>query len=182
MKITNTDIGWVAGFLEGEGSFGYHGRTPRITVGQVQRQPLERLSSLCGGHMYLWTKRLSSSSWRSQPIWLWALGGQHAAAVMMSIWILMSPNRRAKIQEVLAHWKARPPKNGMLHACCNGHEFTPLNSRRSIRANGTFKQRVCRICERARYRHRRQLQLNARERLGESAACEQESSDKLGVR
>ena len=51
--MTDTDLAWAAGFIDGEGCItilvdrGRH--TAAITVGQVNRRPLDRLQEILGG-------------------------------------------------------------------------------------------------------------------------------------
>jgi hypothetical protein len=54
------DIGWIAGFLEGEGCF-TKGR-PNIAASQVQKQPLVRLVSLVGGDLNEREERIKAES------------------------------------------------------------------------------------------------------------------------
>lgn len=92
------EIGWVAGFLEGEGSFT---RTesggPRISAPQVQREPLERLSAKFGGKI---TLRVPKNQ-NAQPIYVWTLSGRQARNVMKRLLPLMSPRRQTQINAVL---------------------------------------------------------------------------------
>jgi hypothetical protein len=108
--IKTNDLHWTAGFLEGEGSFGRYSKGNsclRIRASQVQLAPLHKLQALFGG-------RLSSSKPRApfpytaQPISEWALVGRKAAALMMTLYCLMSPRRQAKIEELLLHWRQFP--------------------------------------------------------------------------
>lgn len=52
-----TEIGWIAGFFDGEGS-SYASRNGQgryylvLTVSQADMEPLERVRSLCGGSIY----------------------------------------------------------------------------------------------------------------------------------
>jgi hypothetical protein len=104
VTVKTLDLAWAAGFLEGEGSFGTTNglsRTPHVTCPQVQREPLERLQQIFGlGHIYR----------REGRIWTWQQSGQHAAAIMMTIYTLMSPWRQEQIEKALEVWRTRPAK------------------------------------------------------------------------
>lgn len=174
------ELYWAAGFLEGEGSFmcrerervdvrgrknkRNHGGHPIITCVQVQKQPLERLQKVIGGHIKLKPARPNSST---QAAWLLSVTGPQAPAWMMTLWTLMSPRRREQIERALIIWKTVPPspflRKNVLNRCKDGHELTPENTYlRSIDG-----ERCCRVC-RLEYgrKHDAKRRLRARERLG----------------
>jgi len=153
---TAIDLAWTAGFMEGEGSFLWTPLTLRtghasgqsvVIAVQVQREPLDRLRRLYGGYLYVQSRPPGS---RHQSIWKWGLTGHRGIGLMMSLYGLMSPKRRAQIAVVLNHWRALPgPWNRQRAAthCRNGHPYTykttvyPRVDRPS--------ERRCRLCERA---------------------------------
>ena len=103
-------LGWIAGFLEGEGYFGIgdggrSGATVRVT--QVQREPLERLQDLLGGSV---KPRLPKPP--HSPAHVWTLCGKHAVGLMMTIYGMMSPRRKDKIKKVLDCWRVAPGSGG----------------------------------------------------------------------
>ena len=174
------ELYWAAGFLEGEGSFmctprgrlwvsgrtnkRNHGGHPIITCVQVQKQPLERLQKVIGGHIKLKPARQNSNT---QAAWLLNVTGPQAPAWMMTLWTLMSPRRREQIERALAIWKTVPPspylRKKLLNKCKDGHELTPENTYlRSIDG-----ERCCRIC-RLEYgrKHDAKRRLKTCERLG----------------
>lgn len=134
------DLGWAAGFLEGEGHFGFTG-SPHIQAPQVQREPLERLARLFGGTIH--ERKIGRTMFGRTPCPAWHLTGPRAAGVMMTLYGLMSPRRQAKIREVLAKWRALPGALHLRRHCKQGHEFTAANT---YRAKG---QRRCLECKRA---------------------------------
>lgn len=64
MSISLVQLGWAAGFLEGEGSF-TNGGSPCVSAGQVQREPLERLSALFGGRI---SQRAPKGVWQQTNV------------------------------------------------------------------------------------------------------------------
>lgn len=95
--MTDHDLGWVAGFLEGEGCFYLNGsgahRYCAISATQKQKDPLNRLQSLLGGNIYQTTRGL----------WHWGLTkGIRAEEMMEILRPLMSPRRQEQIDLVLA--------------------------------------------------------------------------------
>ena len=89
---TEFDIAWVAGFLEGEGTFGYYTSTPRVTAPQVQKEPLEKLQALFGGSITLRN---------NQNIWAWNVYGKTARELMNTMYPHMSTRRREQISQAL---------------------------------------------------------------------------------
>jgi hypothetical protein len=110
-RISTRDINWVAGFLEGEGSFGYHSATLRITAGQKQREPLDRCMRLMGGTI----QRIERPE-RDTHIHHWALMGRKAVQWMMTLYVLMSPRRQAQIKECFTEWKQHAARRPNGHA------------------------------------------------------------------
>lgn len=92
-RPSRDDLLWAAGFLEGEGSFTYHGRTLRIEAEQNEREPLDRLREMFGG----WT----ISRPRPRMTHRWYAGGARARGVMMTLYSLMFTRRRKQIAEAL---------------------------------------------------------------------------------
>jgi hypothetical protein len=96
------DIGWIAGFIEGEGSFcgrRKSHRTETVTVTQVQREPLERMTRLLGGTIHSRPRHHSQPV--GQPYYTWQASGARARGVMLTIFSLMSPRRKGQIRKAL---------------------------------------------------------------------------------
>lgn len=126
--MRTVDIAWAAGFLEGEGSFQKSRYSIRTDASQVQREPLERLQKLFGGPIYRRYQR------GTDEIHTWAVHGQMAASIMMTLYVLMSPKRQRQILKCLGFWKTRRvyPRTH----CPQGHEYEAVRN----------KQRRCKIC------------------------------------
>ena len=58
--ISVRNLAWAAGFLEGEAGFG----RGLISVGQVQRWPLEELQTMFGGRIYLRRRQHYNPKWQ----------------------------------------------------------------------------------------------------------------------
>lgn len=103
MSLSLLDLGWAAGFLEGEGSFvvcGRYGGTDRgivLRAGQNEIEPLEKLKRLFGGHISQGADRHYS----------WGLTGHKAFGLAMTLWTLMGQRRRGQIEACIEHWKKR---------------------------------------------------------------------------
>lgn len=142
--ISSADIGWVAGFLEGEGYFGMsNSESLFINASQVQLDPLERLQRLLGGKITGPYKPCGSSN--GNPYHRWHSGPKLGAQVMMTIYPFMSPKRQASIRKCLSTWKVQIGWT-LIHArkshCPRGHAYTPENTYE----NPHRKNRNCRLC------------------------------------
>jgi len=107
---TAVDIGVLAGFLLGEGTFRRkhsheHGiGTERISAPQGEQEPLLRLKKFFGG-----TVRLQQNgrprvkpTWRTaNGIYIWEVYGPRARGVMMTVYKFMSPQRKQEIKTAL---------------------------------------------------------------------------------
>lgn len=150
--IKATDIHWVAGFLEGEGWFGFN-RSVKILFPQKDPWPVEKFHELFGGCVY---NRPAYAS--SKPQQIWSASGKTAAAICMMVYPFMSPRRQETIRKALQRWKAQGTRadhlrrlhrerQATLTHCPHGHEYTPDN----IKWQGPNKKnKSCRTCHRQR--------------------------------
>jgi hypothetical protein len=100
------DLLWLAGLLEGEGTFDLHrGRYPRIRLGMSDRDVVGRVATLLGCRVRLSFRRAPNSA-----IWHAEISGDRAAAVMEEILPYMGARRSAKIATVLGHARLRESK------------------------------------------------------------------------
>ena len=146
--FTLRDLAWTAGFLEGEGSFrlranrGRSGGTTEVSAVQIHRESLDRLRLLYGGHITFRQRR----SFSSRPIYDWRLAGVEARGLMMTLYMMMSPYRKAQIRTALDAWRSRPGtgvRNREKTACPRGHPYDTVLKLKSGPA------RRCSICYRA---------------------------------
>lgn len=157
-KLAMTDLHWIAGFLEGEGSFTPHHGAIRISAAQVQREPLDRLQAIMGGKIYFKdnSERRRRGVVMSSDIFRYQLSGSEAAGWMMTLWSLMSPRRREQIEAALLCWKSKRPSGNVsrriINKCVIGHEMTPENTRLVTTSKGVARH--CITCWRSRTRAR----------------------------
>ena len=154
---TIADLHWAAGFLEGEGSFhayrlkgtGYV--VIQVTATQAESpEPLLRLHSIFGGGI---TRNIPQRSPRHKKQERWILGGSKAAALMMTLFKLLSPRRQGQIRHALDLWHLAKPRPEYRAICPNGHNYNPVNTYRN--PNGHRRCRQCRRNTRERYELRR---------------------------
>jgi len=108
---TDTELAWAAGFLDGEGHFGFYksGRSRgrlHIEAAQVRREPLDRLQTYLGGRVYGPYKH-----GHKQDYYQWMVDNIEKC---MEIIALLRPYLSApKIEQAdlsLQKWENRPPK------------------------------------------------------------------------
>jgi hypothetical protein len=91
-------LAWLAGWLEGEGSFCFNGSF-RVRGYSNDRGTLEWLKQHYGGNIYGYSRTPQRIEWQ------WVLNGQPAEAMMQSIYPFMSPRRRHQIEAALGRRK-----------------------------------------------------------------------------
>ncbi len=146
------DLRWLAGFLEGEGSFimtkkgkGQVDRDPRLIANQKQRWPLDKILSI--------VKFGSIQYSKSRNIYFYSLSCNKAIQWMMTLYQLMSPRRKEQIENVISLWKNRPGRgfrNKIKTHCPKGHEYSKENTIVSLRRSG----KTCRICRTCMKEHK----------------------------
>lgn len=140
--ISIKELYWIAGFLEGEGSFCRCGNTIRVSAGQVQREPLDRLYSLVGGYIHPRKPNLSRPN--QQAFWAWYLDSVSSAALMMTLYPLMSPKRQEEIISTLNWWKAtRRIRKVNDTFCTRGHD---MRIAENIYIDPKWGYKHCRLC------------------------------------
>ena len=139
MKIEH--IGWIAGFLEGEGSFGYAKSTPAVSAVQVDREPIDLLYRLLGGGINTFSRK----EVKGNIYYRWNAYGPRAAGIMMTVYPLMTKRRQKRIREELARWmsKGRSETDRKTNFGC-GHN----KEEHGVRINPTKKTSYlrCRTC------------------------------------
>ena len=101
--MKKTDLYWLAGYLEGEGCFGFEG-SPRIQVLATDKDTIYRAADLMGAKS-VGTRPptgIRRQCYRCQ------VSGDPAIALMQDLLPLMYSRRRARIKEVLRLATARP--------------------------------------------------------------------------
>lgn len=117
--MTSTkDVCWLAGLLEGEGSFtvANKGRHcyPSVKLKMTDRDVVERAARILrtvqyrkGGNGIL-SYRPSRSTMGTKQNYVVAIAGRRAAGWMMTLYPLMGERRQKRIRELLALWLTQP--------------------------------------------------------------------------
>jgi len=97
--VNRDDIIWLAGLLEGEGTFDLHrGKYPRVRVGMTDRDVVGRAATLMGARV-----RLSLKPAPNAAMFHAEVSGGKAAEVMAAILPHMGARRSARIATILGH-------------------------------------------------------------------------------
>lgn len=99
--IQDRDIHWLAGLLEGEGSFGYKAWSPRIGLQTTDADVVERAAVLLQRE----PKGPLMRDRNRKPIWYVQVYGAEAAAWMMTLYCLLGKRRKGQIRGALERWR-----------------------------------------------------------------------------
>ena len=102
-KPTKFDLVWAAGFLEGEGCFSPSNRKwqtyLRVTAGQVNKEPLQRIADMFGGRLYLRKRQKAHHN----DCWLWHIDGARARGVGMTLYPFLSKLKQGQVRRGLRY-------------------------------------------------------------------------------
>lgn len=108
-RISAHDAMWLAGLLEGEGSFvcdSMNGRSrprPRIALQMTDEDIVGRAASLLGARVWGPYKKKSPR----KPVWATAVTGPKAVEWMRILCPYMGERRQLKIREIISAWNPR---------------------------------------------------------------------------
>jgi len=94
---SDNDWAWLAGVLEGEGSFIRNNGTSQCALKMADRDVVERAASIMGG-----TVRERKPHRGTKPLWEIAVYGDNAIRMMKGVRRWMGDRRGARIDELLA--------------------------------------------------------------------------------
>ena len=122
--ISVDNLEWAAGFLEAEGSFQFSGgKHLSVSAQQIEREPLDHIVYLFGGHLYHLPARKEG---RNSPIFSWSVVSSRAAGVMLTLYPLLSPKGQSQVKSALGEWKKIIPYQYRTH-CPSGHPYVGDN-------------------------------------------------------
>lgn len=165
-RLTDLELGWVAGLYEGEGTavLGTYKYTrkdtgevillgARVSISMTDRDVIERLEALwpCTNGVYL---RLKTEKPHYKTQYVWRIGRrEHVAAFLRAVLPYLGERRREQAVKVLSY--VEDPRGGLGSGhrnkthCPRGHEYTADNTRLK---GGS---RACRACGREYEREKR---------------------------
>ncbi len=107
--LSPNDLNWLAGFIEGEGYFGYND-TPRFVVGSTDKDVIERASRILGQKITLERRRridFRIPDTKLKDMYRISICAIKAIGWMMTLYSLMGLRRKEKIREIITIWKSR---------------------------------------------------------------------------
>lgn len=112
------DRAWLAGLLEGEGSFGTQrmgsgNLTAHVMLKMTDYDVVAKASAIMGGMAVIPQKRAQP---HHKQAWRVTLKGRSAVAVMREIYPLMGERRQARLREIFAF-----VESGEIQACGTGN-------------------------------------------------------------
>lgn len=106
-NLTSLDIAWIAGLLEGEGTFCVTlAQSPTVAVQMNDKDIIAKVAQLMNSKIY-GPYRHRRGDRLDAPHYRTAVYGKNAAGWMMSIYPLMGVRRRNKIKSILNWWSLR---------------------------------------------------------------------------
>lgn len=147
--VTQLEIGWIAGILEGEGCFSINNRlpwAPRITVGLYDLDVINKIKNITHCN-YLVTSmdKPDHINTRTKLYYYITIPTDKAIQWMMTIYPLMSKRRQETIKTLLNNWKLHI--KGQREYCSKGHAL--------IIENRTKSTKQCKLCMLNYYREKR---------------------------
>jgi hypothetical protein len=144
-KPDPVDLGWLAGFFEGEGCFSAYAGRPIATANQGDKSVLVRFRRLVGvGKVYRLNKKVN------RQMWVWKTNSiAEAHYVAELLYPLLSRHRQAQARKILA---LKPQRAHLAEGsqCINGHALTSDN----IIIDRRHNSMACRLCTNKRRRRR----------------------------
>lgn len=123
MMLNIKDLYWLAGLIEGEGSFMWNS-TPTIAVQMTDEDVINRACKIIGIKP---RNPYQCKKGNRKLVYHFAICGSRAISWMMTLYSLMGERRKANIRELLLEWKSRPgtPRapNGERWKTVCGHEL-----------------------------------------------------------
>ncbi len=105
--LNSSDLNWLAGFVEGEGYFGYND-TPKFVVGSTDRDVIERASRILNHKIRLERRdKVDFRVTKLKDMYRIEICAIKAISWMMTLYSLMGSRRKEKIREIITTWKSR---------------------------------------------------------------------------
>lgn len=154
--VQSTELAWAAGFFDGEGNTRLEPSEDRlrsylrISIGQIDKEPLERFRRAVGGVGRIYGPYKKDERWK--PIWTYSAKGQDAHAALRAFLHFCSTPKRVQAEKAIAEEKIG---DGLDHCkrkvqCPSGHAYDEANT-----YVDPFGFRHCRTCQKDRDRARR---------------------------
>lgn len=142
-KLSEGEIGWLAGLYEGEGYCGLLGHAYfTVSITMTDLDVIDRIYDVTGIGTVL-----GPYDRGNKPYKTWRVGSQEGVEFLETILPWLGKRRSERVQTAIERWNSSTKKQtrrGDTH-CVHGHEFTPDNTYKTYSGNG----RGCKICRQA---------------------------------
>lgn len=108
--MTPTELGWLAGLIEGEGCVVVTKHALRLSIEMTDLDVLQKAASLIGPTCRLSKRTVKLLNPKHKDRYILHLCGPRLPEILQMIYPLMGQRRKAKIDEALAKWKTRKRK------------------------------------------------------------------------
>ena len=120
MRVTVKDVVWLAGLLEGEGSFFTYRNSPTISVNMTDRDIIDRAAILLRSNVHI----CRPAGTRRKTPYSTSAHGAIAVGWMLTLYQFMGERRKSSIRQSIILWKnrtSRPktPRGGWWGAACH---------------------------------------------------------------
>jgi len=106
LSLNLSKLYWIAGLLEGEGTFGiWKHNSPTIAITSTDRDVLYRVAAILGCNV---RGPYNQTGLGSKDVYVCSLKGGSAIEWMMTLFPLMSYRRKEAIKEVILKWRLVP--------------------------------------------------------------------------
>jgi transposase len=99
-RITDMEIAWLAGLVEGDGNIAFNGRSITIRIKMTDHDVVFRAANLLCGKV-----RPAKAHLGHRPQWLTQVKGETAAAWAMTLYTWLGIRRRKQVRDALVQWK-----------------------------------------------------------------------------
>ena len=142
--IKTTDIAWLGGLLEGEGSFYLRsGKYPNIKVGMTDEDTIIKVAAM-------WKTRVCHHG----NIYKADVNGIAAIQWMMTLFPFLNRNRRSNIIKIIKFWREyvynKAYKGLNIQAVCHPDE-------QAVGSDANLSDLLCIVCYKRRQRYKRKL-------------------------
>lgn len=110
---------WAAGFFEGEGTIRYHNGRVHLSLGNTDKDVLDRFADVVGGKVmgpYKGQGKKTPSHYK--PVYQWYTSSiENTQAILRLFWPYLGERRRSKAAEVIALYFIDDRKRYKKNAC-----------------------------------------------------------------
>lgn len=140
------DLYWLAGILEGEGSFTNESNSPRIQLKMTDRDVVHAARMMINPNAELSVARFDNEY---KTAYILIIQGNLAIQWMMTLYPLMYSRRKERIRSIIAKWKTNERRDKGVDTCKHGHRLLREGIDYILSRNSNYSySKKCRKCAR----------------------------------